>query len=135
MFSVRALLIAAGLWLLAGQGALALPGQAAERARDFATCLGRYAAEMDHHRLLGDDTAQAAQRYATFAALLEAVQPDAVADGLAPRRLLAYRSGAKDAQSRLLHQAQYSVDARRARHARSLARQYLASCDRLFLGT
>ncbi|MCT4553405.1 MAG: hypothetical protein N4A53_01850 [Pelagimonas sp.] len=112
----------------------ALPGQAAERARDFATCLGRYAAEMDHHRILGRDPSEAIQRYTTFRTLLDAVQPDAVADGLPARRLLAYRSGAKEAQARLLHQAQYSFDARRARHAMALARQHLASCDRLFLG-
>jgi hypothetical protein len=83
-----------------GRGA---PRLAVERALAFAACAGRYAAEVEHAWLLrpGDSDDPESRRDA-FVALLDAVAPDAIHDGVPPQLLMATRIEEKAAQAMLL---------------------------------
>ena len=76
-------------------------------AQDFATCLGRYAAQQNYDRLMGRDVSEAAARAQMFGELLDAIAP-AEDDGL--RALRKSRKGAEGAHWTLLHSADFSFD-------------------------
>ncbi|MEM7630836.1 MAG: hypothetical protein AAF227_02285 [Pseudomonadota bacterium] len=100
-------------------------------AQDFATCLGRYAAQQNYDRLMGRDVSEAAARAQMFGELLHAIAP-AEDDGL--RALRKSRKGAEGAHWTLLHSADFSFDPRLAHHAQSTAARNLAMCEMLVLG-
>lgn len=104
---------------------------AAELARNFASCLGRYSATMEHEWLLGRDGAQASAARRQFEALLEAVAPDARMAGLGGAQFLHIRIEAKQAQAQLLTYASFGLDPRRARLARANAERLLDGCRML----
>lgn len=111
--------------------ALAIPLDHGERAKAFATCLGRYAAAAEYAARTGGDTETPAARREMFADLLDAVTPGS---GVRPSRLSRYRLGAKNAQARLFYMALTAQDAARARMAASVARREMSMCDQLILG-
>ena len=100
-------------------------------ALDFATCLGRYAAQEDYDRLMGRDVALASARAAMFGELLDAISPT---EQEATRALYKSRKGAEGAHWTLLHSADFSFDARLARHAQDTARRNIRMCEMLVLG-
>ena len=110
--------------------AQAAPEDHIATARDFATCLGRYAAQEDYDRLMGRDVTQAAARAAMFGELLDAVAP---VEPEAERALRKSRKGAEGAHWTLLHSADFSFDARLARHAQHTAARNIAMCEMLVL--
>ncbi|MEO1363066.1 MAG: hypothetical protein AAFU86_04730 [Pseudomonadota bacterium] len=100
-------------------------------ARDFATCLGRYDAQQDYDSLMGRDVTQATARAQMFGELLDAI---ASGDGESLQVLQKSRVGAEGAHWTLLHSADFSFDARLARHALTTAQRNIAMCDMLVLG-
>lgn len=96
----------------------------------FASCTGRYSAEMEHAWLVNDPKASDHElRRRGFVALLEAtVTPTDV------RRTLSYRVNTKHAHSLLLQVATFSSDASKAKTARDTASRLLEQCDLLLLG-
>jgi hypothetical protein len=131
MKPIRLTLLAAALGLVTGVQAHAIPFDPTERAKAFATCLGRYAATEEFAAIIGEDAETAAERRAMFAELLEAVTPSA---GIRPSQLSRYRLGAKNAQKRLVRMAVRAPDAARARTAGTMARRQIRMCDQLILG-
>ena len=97
--------------------------------RDFATCTGRFSAEVEHAWLVRTIEAERhSQMYDNMSALLDAVtSPD---DEISARALLIE---AKAAHSRLLLQAAFGWDAERRRIAEKRARFLLLSCTALIL--
>ncbi|MGR3495092.1 hypothetical protein [Citreimonas sp.] len=110
---------------------LAMPLDPGERAKAFATCLGRYAAAAEYAARTGADADTPAARREMFADLLEAVTPGS---GVRPSSLSRYRLGAKNAQARLFRMSLSTQDAVRARTAASVARREMSMCDQLILG-
>ncbi|SDX96628.1 hypothetical protein [Citreimonas salinaria] len=119
------------LAVLCAAPALAMPLDTGERAKAFATCLGRYAAAAEHAVRTGGDAETSAARREMFADLLDAVTPGS---GVAPSRLSSYRLGAKNAQARLFRMSYSTQDVVRARMAASVARREITMCDQLILG-
>ncbi|MEM6636216.1 MAG: hypothetical protein AAF667_10015 [Pseudomonadota bacterium] len=99
--------------------------------RSFADCAGRYSA-LEHHLWLTDGAAagRAAMQREAFADLLTAVLPG---DPDAASSALNQRIAARAAQAALLRTAAFGQNDA-ARSAKTLASQYIASCDRLLLG-
>ncbi|WP_168797940.1 hypothetical protein [Pacificoceanicola onchidii] len=112
----------------------AMPSGVREQAEHFASCLGRFSAAMEHEWLMGRDGADALESRRLFESLLEAVQPDARAEGLSGSDILHLRIEAKFAQARLMQLAAFSDDDRRARHARLRATHLLGNCQSLVFG-
>lgn len=100
-------------------------------AMTFAGCVGRFSAQMEHAWLMGSETAEdhQSQRH-LFLTLL-----DATAGAEVPRDLLAHRIAHKRAQSILLTQASFGVDARRKKAAERQAMRHLNACKSLVLGS
>ena len=115
-------------------GAAALPADPVEQARVFASCLGRFSAEMEHDWLMGGDGEAARKERRLFESLLDAVLPDASRGGLGGARLLHMRIEAKHAQARLLQAAQFQDDPRRAERAGRVALRHVSQCRALVLG-
>ena len=123
------------LVLCATQAAASLPRDPAEQARIFAACMGRYTAAMEHAWLLGNaDGATPQARRELFEMMLDAILPDAREAGFEGIDAWRYRSGAKQAQSRLLQLSSFDPDRDRARRAQTLARRQIAICESLILG-
>jgi hypothetical protein len=113
----------------------ALPLTASERALAFAACAGRYAAEVEHHWLLHPDLGPAAEvRRDAFLTLLEAIEPDAVDDGVPPYLLMATRIEEKAAQAALLQRAAFHLDPLAKEAALSAAERRIATCGSWLLG-
>lgn len=98
--------------------------------KSFASCTGRYSAEMEHAWLISDPRADEFEaRRLSFVALLDAtVTPDTA------RQTLHYRINAKHAHAGLLQVARFNLDTSRANAARSAAARLLSQCDYLLLG-
>lgn len=122
----------AALAALFATGAVALPYSPVARAELFATCAGRLAA-LERHQWLVDGPASeitGGQR-AAMVDLLDAVLPDAHAQGLPETQAMAWRVGAMSAMSRLLHDAVFAADPVRAAPARDAASALIAACTGL----
>ena len=118
---------------LLGSTAQAAPGDAMALARHFATCQGRYTAQVDYDGLMGRKIDEAEQHAAMFAELVETVMPlDADTD--ARKTIYASHQGALGVHWNLLHAADFSFDDRLAQHARNKAARDLQMCKSLVLG-
>lgn len=122
------------LMLSFGTSLAALPLDVREQAQSFASCLGRYSAQMEHEWLMGRDGADASERRRLFESLLDAIQMDAQDAGLNGSDILHIRIEAKFAQARLLQLATFSDDTRRAGQARLRAHALLGNCQALVFG-
>ena len=137
MTHVRALPVA--LVLAAPATGTAAPGEPGDPVALFATCAGRYSAEMEHRWLIGHDAAEITR-------LVEAVRltprqlramidlVDAVRTPDQGPRVLAWRVEAKVAQAMLLQRAEFNTDPADAGRARDLARLALSQCRALIAG-
>jgi hypothetical protein len=134
MSALRTITVALAATLAAAPGG-ALPLSSAERALAFAACAGRYSAEMEHGWLLhpADSPAAEARRDA-FLALLDAVAPDALDDGVPPHLLMATRIEEKAAQAALLQRAAFHTDPLAAGAAHGAAARRIATCGAWLLG-
>jgi hypothetical protein len=134
MSALRTISVALAATLAAAPGG-ALPLSPSERALAFAACAGRYAAEVEHDWLLNPAESPAAEaRRDAFLALLDAVAPDAIDDGMPPHLLMATRIEEKAAQAALLERAAFHFDALAAEAALAAARRRIASCGAWLLG-
>lgn len=133
MGGLKTLLSLSLVALCAALPALAIPESPRERALLFAACAGRYSASMEHAWLMGDDGGRAALQRGQFLDLLEAQQPQAMAQGLSGPALLDARITAKFAQARLLQLASFHTDAAQKRRASAEARRAMAPCAALLL--
>lgn len=125
--------VALALLLPASSGA----GQigVADQAQLFADCAGRLSASIEFQWLMrSGDGARELELRAGFDGLIAAILPDALAAGLDGPALLHRRIGAKFAQARLLHTAQFHGDRRRTTRARLLASRHRAACEALLPG-
>ncbi|MBN9886343.1 hypothetical protein [Salipiger abyssi] len=131
---VQSILCAAMLALAAAPPGEA-PARVTDRARLFADCAGRLSASVEFTWLMqrGDGGRDQALR-SGFEALIAAILPDARAAGLDGRALLHRRLAAKAAQARLLHDAEFGTDPRRAARARLLASRHRAACAAMLPG-
>lgn len=121
------------MFALSGATTSAAPGDAMTLARDFATCQGRYAAQVDYDGLMGREIGEAAQHAAMFAELVETVMPiDAAPDAL--ETIYTSRQGALGVHWNLLHSADFAFNDRLATHARNKAQRDLQMCNMLVLG-
>jgi hypothetical protein len=134
MSALRTISVALAATLAATPGG-ALPLSPAERALAFAACAGRYSAEVEHDWLLhpADSPADEARRDA-FLALLDAVAPDALDDGVPPHLLMATRIEEKAAQAALLQRAAFHTDPIAAEAALGAAERRIATCGAWLLG-
>jgi hypothetical protein len=131
---MRTISVALAATLAAAPGS-ALPLTAAERALAFAACAGRYSAEVEHHWLLHPDLSPVAEaRRDAFLTLLDAIEPDAIEDGVPPHLLMATRIEEKAAQAALLQRAAFHIDPLAAEAAFSAAERRIATCGSWLLG-
>ena len=134
MSALRTIIVATAATLAATPGG-ALPLTPSERALAFAACAGRYSAEVEHDWLLHPADIQATEAHRDgFLALLDAVAPDAVEDGMPPHLLMATRIEEKAAQIALLHRATFHLDPLAADTARAAAERRIAACGAWLLG-
>lgn len=134
MSALRTISVALAATLAATPGS-ALPLSAAERALAFAACAGRYSAELEHHWLLHPELSPTAEaRRDAFLMLLDAIEPDAIDDGVPPHRLMATRIEEKAAQAALLQRAAFHVDPLAAEAALTAAERRIATCGAWLLG-
>ncbi len=102
--------------------------------RDFAACAGRYAAQVDWARSRDPQTAgRSRTRTDTFDQLVEALLPDATAQGLSDQRVRHWRRDAKSAQFDLLLFISYGIDPDHVVPAETTAARYLRICDDMIL--
>ena len=94
----------------------------------FATCLGRYSAQVFHDHLMRRDADADMRRQRAFADIFEASAPSD------PGRLMAQRIDAKMRFAALLRIAEFHTDPAQARRAARLVRSHLRACDTLVLG-
>ena len=99
----------------------------------LAACRGRYTAALEDAWLVGINVEAIRMRRDLFAAMLDALTGDTAATASMNRHLLSQRIAQKNAAARLLDAARFGADPRRARHARILIAQQLATCDGLLL--
>ena len=106
-----------------------MPAQAEPLTHIFATCTGRFSAELEHAWLMQDErSSQIENRRRQFIDLLNATVP------LDQRRdALNLRIDAKVAHALLLSQAAFSVEADRSEWAVRRARSEIAYCTGLLL--
>ncbi len=110
--------------------AWAYPAAAGDVFRGFASCAGRYSAEVEHAWLMQDPAAeQHEERRAAFLSMLEALDP--VRTG---PEALNHRVAAKAAHAGLLGQAAFAPDPVHRTVARRLAQSHQAACAGLLLG-
>lgn len=97
--------------------------------RDFATCTGRFSAEVEHSWLMAAGEAERKEvLYGNMSALLSAVTgPED------EQRAMAIRIDAKAAHARLLLQSAFGWDADQRRVAERRADELLATCSALIL--
>jgi hypothetical protein len=134
MSALRTISVALAATLAASPGG-ALPLSPSERAFAFAACAGRYSAEVEHHWLLHPASSPTAEtRREAFLALLDAVAPDAIDDGVPPHLLMATRIEEKAAQAALLQRAAFHLDPLAAEAALAAAERRIATCGAWLLG-
>jgi hypothetical protein len=134
MSVLRTISVALAATLAAAPGS-ALPLSATERALAFAACAGRYSAEVEHRWLLRPAESPAVEaRRDAFLALLDAISPDALDDGVPPHILMATRIEEKAAQAALLQRAAFHVDPLAAGAAQAAAERRIGSCGAWLLG-
>jgi hypothetical protein len=103
--------LGAALAALVATQSAALPVSPHERARLFADCAGWLLAVEEHQRIFdGPASEETARRRAEFLDLLDAVLPDAEAQGLPEGTALAWRVTARAEQSALLTRAAFAPD-------------------------
>ena len=116
-------------------GAHPLPATPVAQARVFADCAGRFSALAAHQYHFDGRAAEDTEALRdTFVALLEAVLPDAIDDGLPPPQALNWRVTAKAHQAVLLHRASFHTDPLVAEPSARIARAEEQSCRALLLG-
>lgn len=97
-------------------------------SRDFAGCVGRYSAMLEHAWLMQAPEAEEYERLrGAFLSLLDAVGNTSSPDALN------HRIEAKVAQATLLQQASFGTDAARSEWAQERSEEFLASCRYLLL--
>ena len=122
------------LMIVAAMATTALPAAGLERDREtqeavFATCAGRFSAEMEHDWLIGGTGDAARATRAIFVALI-----DAASDPAQAAALLDTRIRAKHAQAVLLQQASFHTDRVLARRAQAMAQRQRRLCETMILG-
>ena len=111
-----------------------LPARAFERAELFANCSGRLSALAAHQDAQDDENAADTRRLsAEFAALLSAVLPDALNQGVPAGQAKRWRSTGWVEIAVLLRETQYSFDQRRTDAADQQLVTRIATCKRLIL--
>ena len=106
-----------------------MPAQAEPLAYIFATCTGRFSAELEHAWLMGNpETESIAHRRAQFEDLLYAVATDGE-----HRNLLNRRINAKQAHAQILQQAIFSADSAQAEWARRRVNMEIGYCASFLL--
>lgn len=110
----------------------ALPHTSTDRARVFADCAGWLLAVEEHQRLFdGPASERTAAQRAAFLDLLDAVLPDAEAQGLPAGAALSWRVVARAEQGALLSRAAFADDALARAPARAAATARVDACLRL----
>ncbi len=112
--------------------AQAMPSDPREQVQLFASCAGRFSAQMEYAWLVGHDGADERARRHTFVTLLDAVFP-ASDTGLTGPEVLDIRIRAKHAQARLLQTARFDQNGERSARARARAQELTALCNALIL--
>jgi hypothetical protein len=117
--------------LLAALPAPAIPAREMDPlAREFAYCVGRLSATMEHQWLLSDPASDLTERQrGAIISLLETVSPPDQGGALMTLRL-----SAKFAHADLLRRAAFEPDARHAEAARHQAEIALGQCLAMILG-
>jgi len=106
-----------------------------DRLQVFAVCAGRLSALEEQQRMFdGPASERTAAQIRDFEALIEALLPFAVQEGLNGRSVLHWRVDAKMAQAMLLQAAVFGTDPNRADMAQQRADSLLVSCKSLLLG-
>ena len=106
-----------------------MPAQAEPLTHIFATCTGRFSAELEHAWLMGHPEADSiAHRRAQFEDLLYAVATDGE-----QRDLLNRRINAKQAHAQILQQATFSTDSAQAEWARRRVNMEIGYCASFLL--
>ena len=106
-----------------------MPAQAEPLTHIFATCTGRFSAELEHAWLMGHpETDSIAHRRAQFEDLLYAVATDGE-----HRDLLNRRINAKQAHAQILQQATFSTDSAQADWARRRVNMEIGYCASFLL--
>lgn len=114
---------------IAVSAAIASASTANLQLRNFANCVGRMTAELEHAWLMNDsDAALLEQQRSQVAELLAAIMPRDLG-----RTVLGWRVDARAAQRALLMQASFASDADDAEWAASTAAQYRADCTGFLL--
>ena len=125
----------AALAALGATQAAALPHSSVERARLFADCSGWLLALEEHQRLFdGLASEVTADRRAAFLDLLDAVLPDAEAQGLPAGTALSWRVTARAGQAALLTRAAFADDPHARGPAEAAASARIETCLRLLPG-
>ena len=114
--------VLAGLTPRASHAGLDEPNEVYSR---IAICLGRYSAQLEHTRLMGETVELATARFDSFDELYSALEGS--------RELLSLRITQKAQHARLLETASFNTDPRRRRLAAQRARAHIATCDQLEL--
>jgi len=105
-------------------------GRPDDCAQIFATCLGRYSAEVTHLWLLSEDATAAESRRALYQMLFDAAAPRS---DVSPPVLLDMRIRAKMAQAHLLRIASFHTDPANRTRAAAAARRAMRPCALLIL--
>lgn len=133
MGALRTLLVA--LTALSATPSAALPLSSHERARVFADCAGWLLALEEHQRLFdGAASEVTAMRRAAFLDLLDAVLPDAEAEGLPAGQAMSWRVIARAEQRALLSRAAFAGDPLARAPSAAAATARVTSCLRLLPG-
>jgi hypothetical protein len=133
MGALRTLL--AALAAFCATPAAALPHSSVERARVFADCAGWLLALEEHQRLFdGSASEVTADRRAAFLDLLDAVLPDAEAQGLPAGTAMSWRVIARAEQAALLTRATFAADPLARAPAETAAAGRVETCLRMLPG-
>jgi hypothetical protein len=104
-----------------------------DQAMDLTACRARYTAVLEHSWLVGGNTDAMRMRRDMFAALVDALTPDATQGTELERRLLHFRVQQKHVAAQLLTTARFGTDPRRARYALSTIVRQMQACDRMLM--
>ena len=126
--------LAALLLSAASTAALSMPISPSERAKLFARCAGNLSALAVHQRSVsGEDPTRTEALRDGYESLLNAVLPYAVDYGMPAAQAADWRRQAWRAQTALLNDVAFSIDAGRAIRAQKTARERVAMCDDMLL--
>lgn len=130
MGDLKTILLCLAVWVPVASPLAAMSEGPEDRAQVFATCLGRYSAEMEHDWLVGQDAAAAESRRTLFEMLLDTV---AARSGFTGPVILDMRIRAKMAQARLLQVATFHTDPDHRQRAAAAARVAIRPCEALII--